>query len=124
MSLKMELVSLGTGAGLVAIGVLGYLGSGANSPTALIPSFIGIPFLLVGILVMLKPGTRKHAMHAAAVVALLGLLGVGGRGLMNIAKLTPLQMVSFGGTAVLLIGFLVLAIRSFIEARRARESKE
>lgn len=122
--LKMETVSLVTGLGLVGVGLLGYFGSGGTSPTALIPSMIGLVFLVIAALVIVKPGTRKHAMHAAAMVALLGLLAVGGRGLVNFSKLTPLQMVSFGGTAVFLVVFLVLAIRSFIEARRAREKKD
>lgn len=122
--LKMETVSLVTGLGLVGVGLLGFFGSGGSSPTALIPSMIGLVFLVIAALVILKPGTRKHAMHAAAMVALLGLLAVGGRGLANFSKLTPLQMVSFGGTAVFLVVFLVLAIRSFIEARRAREKND
>ena len=124
LSVKMETVSLVTGLGLVGVGLLGYFGSGMSSPTALIPSMIGLVFLVIAGLVILKPATRKHAMHAAAVVALLGLLAVGGRGLVNLNKLTPLQMVSFGGTAVFLVAFLVLAVRSFIEARKSRESKE
>jgi peptidoglycan/LPS O-acetylase OafA/YrhL len=122
--IKMENVALLAGGLLVAIGFAGYSISDVKSMTAFIPSGIGLIFLAVGIVVILKPGTRKHAMHVAAMVALLGLLAVGGRGLMGLSSMNLAKGISFGGSVVVLLAFLVLAIRSFIEARRARENSD
>jgi hypothetical protein len=122
--IKMENVALLAGGLLVAIGFAGYAISDVKSMTAFIPSGIGLIFLAVGIVVILKPGTRKHAMHVAAMVALLGLLAVGGRGLMGLSSMNLAKGISFGGSVVVLVAFLVLAIRSFIEARRARENSD
>ncbi len=118
---KMENVALLVGAILVAIGVGGYATAEVKSPTALIPAAIGVVFLIVGVLVTAKPATRKHSMHVAAMVALLGILAVGGRGVMSLSNMNLAKGISFGGTTLVLVVFLVLAIQSFIEVRRERE---
>jgi hypothetical protein len=60
-------------------------------------------------------------MHVAAMVALLGILAVGGRGVMSLSNMNLAKAISFGGTTLVLVVFLVLAIQSFIEVRRERE---
>jgi fucose 4-O-acetylase-like acetyltransferase len=106
---------------LVAMGFIGYLVTGATSPTALIPSLVGL--LLFGCLAVARV---RHAlgMHLALAVALLGALGA----LPNVARIGQLA----GGTAerpaavvvstlmfLVLLGYLVAGIRSFVTARRA-----
>lgn len=118
---KMENVALLVGAILVAIGVGGYATAEVKSLTALIPAAIGVVFLIVGALVTAIPATRKHSMHVAAMVALLGILAVGGRGVMSLSNMNLAKAISFGGTTLVLVVFLVLAIQSFIEVRRERE---
>ena len=113
---------------LILLGAGAYVGSGMASVTALIPSFFGVAFLVCGALAF-KQGLRKHVMHVAALLALLGIGGAG----MGFAKLPSL----FDGTAerpmaiivqcimsVLLVVYLVLCIRSFINARKARQAQE
>jgi hypothetical protein len=62
-------------------------------------------------------------MHAAAAVGLLGFLGGAGKLIAGLAKGNPsgLAVFSQAGMAVLCALFVVLAVRSFIAARRARE---
>ena len=55
------------------------------------------------------------------MVALLGILAVGGRGVMSLSNMNLAKAISFGGTILVLVVFLVLAIQSFIEVRRERE---
>jgi hypothetical protein len=68
---------------------------------------------------------RKHAMHAAVLVALLGFLG-SVRGLAQLGALfdgtaaRPAAVIAQTVMAVLTLGYIVLAVRSFVQARRAR----
>lgn len=110
------------GAALIVLGIAAYAGSGADSPTALIPSALGLVLLVLGVLAN-KESRRRHAMHAAMLVALLGILGT----TMTLAELPslirgeaerPLAVIVSAVTAVVLLVYLVVGIRSFIAARR------
>ena len=110
---------------LVAVGVWGYLASGGQAPTALIPAGFGV---LLGICaaVARNPNARKHAMHAAVVLALVCFAGAF-PGLLKLPALLsgepvtrPLGVVARSITALLCLGYMVVAIRSFIHARRQR----
>ena len=61
---------------LIVLGLVAYFGLSGDtkSVTALIPAFAGVLFALVGV-VALKPGLRKHAMHASMLLAVLGIAG-------------------------------------------------
>src|SRR5262249_27803182 len=50
------------------------LGAQHQSPTALIPAFVGVPLMLLGWLTLAKPNLRMHLMHAAVTLTLLGFL--------------------------------------------------
>lgn len=115
------------GAILTLAGVVGYAITGAESITALIPSFVGVLILIAGVLAR-NVRFRRHSIHAALVVALLGMLG----SLRNVAGIGDV----FAGTAerpaaiilstlmfVVLLGYLVLGVRSFIRARRDRQGE-
>lgn len=110
---------------LIVLGVGLYLGTGRESVTALIPAFAGIA---LGICAWIGRAekARRHAMHAAAVLALLGFGGsVGGlpalfRLLGGEAIDRPEAAWGRSGMAILCLVYLVFAIRSFIQARRAR----
>nr|WP_216843768.1 hypothetical protein [Phytoactinopolyspora alkaliphila] len=117
-------MTLVVGGLLTLAGIIAYVATDAASMTALIPSAVGILIAICGFLALKEP-LRKHALHAAMVVALLGALG----SLMNVAKIGDL----IDGTAerpgaiivsiimlVVLVGYLVLGMRSFRNARRQR----
>lgn len=116
------------GALLCVLGFISYAmgaqaGNAVRSPTALIPAGFGAILLLLGFGALIKPGARKHFMHAAAAVALLGALGgfgmfaarVGTRGF----TLATGSMLTMGILSAILV---VLCVRSFMTARRAREA--
>jgi hypothetical protein len=114
------------GAALIALGVIGYLapemlGQFENvSPTALIPAGLGAVMLLCGFIALIKPGSRKHAMHTAALVGVLGVAG----GFMPLSRsefnfqkasaVSGLLMVSLSAL------FVLLCVKSFIDARKSR----
>jgi hypothetical protein len=119
----MPAVAIVCGLLLIAIGVVGYTASEAANPvTALIPAGWGILLAIPGAIAQAKPGLRKHMMHAAAGLGLVGLLMAGGRLAMVLAKGggTTLGIASLGAMALICGVFLVLCIKSFVDARRAR----
>ena len=109
---------------LVLTGIGGFAAFG--SPTALIPVAFGVLLGACG-LVGRKESLRKHAMHAAAAVALLGFLP-SVPGLLGIPDLLageaarPAAVVLRSAMALLCLAFLVVAVRSFVAARRSRPS--
>ena len=120
--MSMPKITLVVGVLLVVQGVGFYVGTSSKSITALIPTFVGLPILVLGILAM-KESARKHAMHLAAALAMLGFLAAVGR--MASAGLS----ISPAGISVLILAlltgvFLLLCIKSFIDARRRRGESE
>ncbi|MBC8869868.1 MAG: hypothetical protein H8E44_10640 [Planctomycetes bacterium] len=92
------------------------------SLTALIPAFVGIPILILGV-VALKDAYRKHAMHVVSVLALLGLLAPVLRLVMQLsrgAEIGPTVLASLVLMAILCAGLFLSCLKSFIDARRAR----
>ena len=112
---------------LIALGVGLWLGTGRESMTALIPAFLGLGFGIAAA-VASTPKRRMHAMHGAALLALAGIAG-GAMGVPSLIKHLGGEAVerpaaAWGRSvlAVLCLVYLVLAVRSFIQARRARTS--
>ena len=109
------------GLALTVVGLVGYVGTGRTSLTALIPAFIGVAFLLLAMIAR-NEAARKHAMHAGMVVALVGLVATSSRllpALVSGATGRPAfwqQLV----TALVLAWFLGKGIKSFRDARLAR----
>jgi hypothetical protein len=121
----MAKLTIGVGVVLVLLGVVGYFGTGRQSWTALIPALFGIAFLVVGG-IALNPDRRKHAMHAAAALGVLGLAGsIPGvikavRWLGGNEPARPAAVISQTIMALVTLAFIVMCVRSFIAARRAR----
>ena len=106
---------------LIVLGGWGYTQSATRSPMALIPAVLGVLFLALGVAAG-RDEWRKHAMHGAAALALVGILG--GLGPMMMARTHPefpsAMVRSTGAMSLMCAVFLVLCVRSFIAARRAR----
>lgn len=129
----MPTVSVTFGAVLTALGLVAYfnpepLGVGkdgkpadAGHPSSLAPAGVGVLLVLAGVVAMAAPGSRKHAMHAAAAVGLLGTVG----GLVPVVlrggRIEEVAVKVGFGMALLSAIFLALCVSSFIRARRARE---
>lgn len=112
---------------LILLGLIAYFGLSSESITALIPTFFGVPFLILGFLGQ-KENLRKHAMHAAAALAVIGFLGtargltrfismLGGAGVERSEAVTVQAIMS-----VLCLLFVILAVKSFIDARKAQKT--
>jgi len=108
---------------LILIGIVGYcygLMTGHASPTALIPAAFGLLLAILGSIAKSNEGIRKHLMHAAVLIALLGFLMTAGRLLMKLSELTfGAALLSQVSMAILCLIFVILAVRSFIAARRS-----
>jgi hypothetical protein len=110
---------------LIVLGVAGYTGSGGASVTALIPAIFGVVLAILGAIAR-NEGLRKHAMHGAVLVGLLGFLG-SASGLLKLPALLsggevarPTAVIAQSVMAILMLLFVGLCVRSFINARVRR----
>ena len=122
----MPSTSIACGTLLVLIGILGYVNSVMTehpSYTALIPAGVGIVLVLLGIFARKSEGLRKHLMHAAVLIALLGFIASAGRLVSKMSELTyNAAVVSQVSMALVCLLFVILAIKSFADARRRNET--
>ena len=122
----MPTTTIALGAALTVLGIGSYVLTNAVSLTALIPAAFGLVLIATGVIAQ-NDRMRMHAMHAAVVVALLGFLG-SFRGLLGIGKVLdgtavrPAAIVAQTIMALLTLVYIVVAVRSFIQARRARRA--
>lgn len=106
----------------VLLGVGAYLGTGMESKTALIPAIFGVLMAGAGALSLKH---LKHGGHAAALIALLGFLGTS-KSLWRIGELyhgtleRPTAVMVQAAFAILCFALIVLCVKSFIDARKAR----
>lgn len=116
-------IAILNGAMLSAWGVIAYFIQSSNSPsiTALIPAFMGMPMLLLGLLSESNTSNRHHYMHACMIVALAMALG-GARVVTGFGGMSWLAIVSHLLLLQVGISFTIVGIRSFRYARLQRES--
>lgn len=121
----MAKLSIVFGLILIILGLISYFGISSESVTALIPTFLGIPVLILGFLA-LKEKYLKHSMHATAVLMLLGFGGTV-LGLIKFFRMLggevferPSAITIQAIMALLCLIFLISAIKSFIDARKKR----
>ena len=124
----MPSTSIACGALLIFIGVIGYvygMMDGKASITALIPAIFGLLLVVFGAISRTKENLRKHLMHGALLVALIGFLAT----VSSFAKIPallagtadrPAAVVAQLATALVCLIFVILGIKSFIDARRNR----
>lgn len=114
---------------LIVLGLVGYYGTGAIHSTALIPAWFGVALAFFGLLAISpSESRRKLFMHINVTIGLLAFIGgavEAVRGYVSaihaghqpdmIALASKLTM-----TGLMLI-YVILCVRSFIETRRARK---
>lgn len=123
----MAKVTLVFAALLVALGLAGYLGTGSQHPTALIPAWFGVALGVFGFLAISpSESRRKLFMHVNVTIGLLGFLGgaveaIRGYVHAKSAGLEPDQIALASKTTMagLMLLYVVLCVRSFIAARRS-----
>lgn len=123
---------------LIVLGIIGYgygIYSGNASPTALIPAIFGLILMVLGHLSNAKENLRKHLMHVAVLVGLVGFIIPLWRLISKVVinSVSDINgssgMGAFGGSfnfatfmllamALLCLAFVVLCVKSFIDARR------
>ena len=114
---------------LIGLGLIGYYAPGTFgqydkvSMTSLIPAWIGGVLVGCGLLVLAKPATRKHAMHLAALAGVIGFAG----GFMplfrsnfNFSKASAVSGLLLSALSLL---FVLLCVKSFRDARKARQAQ-
>ena len=113
---------------LIVLGVAFFVATGRYAPTALIPAFFGVVLGILGILANTENNKRRMLfMHIAVTIGLLGFLFPGFRAAGDIIKLlrnqTVLAQIAMWeelAMAVICLIFVLVCVRSFIAARRAR----
>ena len=112
---------------LILIGIIGYVFSimdGNTSLTALIPAAFGLLLAIFGFIAKSNEGLRRHLMHAAVIVGLLGFLIPAGRILSKISDIkVSLAVFSQAAMALICLVFVILSIKSFIDARKNRATE-
>ena len=123
---KMSSATIVFGFAYLILGISGFVLTGSVHKTALIPCVFGVLFLVFGLLGR-KESLRKHVMHVAVLIALLAFLGTA-RALTYLPELfngtaeKPAAIITQSLNAGFSILYIILAVRSFIQARRARLS--
>lgn len=133
----MRATTITTGIICILLGVglsIGAHRHGSNWATAAIPAYVGLLWLIGG-LVSTTVKARMIVSHVLVVLALL-LVGMGlGMGLPKLIKyhngtlppdaaVRPLAWWGQCTLGIIMLAFLVLAIQSFIKARRWRKQNE
>jgi hypothetical protein len=125
----MAKVTLVFGALLVAVGLVGYLGTGSMHPTALIPAWFGLALGVFGFLAI-SPSEkrRKLFMHVNVTIGLVGLIGAIASAMHEYGHARSLGITPDGKAlaaqltmAGLLLIYVNLCVRSFLNARRSRQ---
>ena len=123
----MAKVTIGLGVLLCLVALTGFVASGSSHPTALIPAAIGILFLVFGVLAnSVDPKKRMLWMHVAVTVSLLCFLGTI-KADVEVFRMAhgliaehPIAVEEKAAMSLLCLLFVLLCVRSFITARRAR----
>ena len=120
----MPKTALWSGRLLILVGIIGYaygLYIGAASLTAFIPAAFGVVLMALGYMAGSVESMRKHLMHLAVIIGLLGFLAaLGGLFRKGVPETIGAGAVSQIAMAMICLVFVVLAVRSFISARRDR----
>jgi hypothetical protein len=123
----MSKLTIALGVVLIIIAVIGFVATGSQHPTALIPAGAGVVFLILGALANSPdPKRRMLWMHIAVTVALLLFLGsipadIDVFRLGHGATLAhPAAVEEKAAMSLMCLLFVLFCIRSFINARRQR----
>ena len=121
----MPTTTIVTGVLLIVLGLVGFVGTGSEHPTALIPAGFGIALAICGFLAK-APERKKLFMHIAVTLGLLGFIGTV-MGLVIVVRMAageaiarPEAAESQAVMAFITLIFVAICVNSFIKARRAR----
>lgn len=123
----MAKITITIGLLLILLGFIGYEAPSVHSLTALIPAAFGAVLLVLGFLAR-TPVQKKRMiiMHIAVTVGLIGFLGTV-MGIYEFIRMelghavsNPVMVQDRALMSLIMLCYVLLCVRSFIEARRAR----
>jgi multisubunit Na+/H+ antiporter MnhF subunit len=123
----MAKITISFGVILILLGIFGFVATGSHAPTALIPAYVGILLGILGILASTNDAKKRMLfMHIAVTLGLLGFLGTA-KSLYDYLQLLqgrqfphPAAVEEKAAMAGLMLVYVILCVRSFVAARRAR----
>ena len=123
----MAKLTIGFGILLILLGIIGFVGTGSAHPTALIPTGIGLLFVLFGFMATTEDSKKRMLwMHISVTVALLVFLGMIPAAIDTIRLSRgvefphPAAVVEKGALALFSLLYVLFCVRSFLAARRRR----
>ena len=87
----------------------------------MIPAFMGLPLVMMGVLSKFNEANRHHYMHVSMVVALIMLLAGGWRMVKNFSEMSNLGLISHMLLVLVGASFIFAGVKSFRHARLVRE---
>jgi hypothetical protein len=120
----MPSTAIACGILLILIGIIGYVYgmlNGNASLTALIPAAFGLLLAILGAAARAKENLRMHLMHVAVLLGLIGFVIPAWRILSKLGEITlSAAFLSQAAMALVCLIFVILCVKSFIDARRSR----
>ena len=123
----MAKLTIAFGILLVLLGAFGYIYTGSEHPTALIPAGIGLLFVLFGVMATTDNSKKRMLwMHISVTVALLVFLGMIPAAI-DVVRLAhgvsfpyPAAVEEKAALGLFSMIYVLFCVRSFITARRSR----
>ena len=120
----MPSTAIMSGVLLILVGFAGFgfsILDGSNAPTALIPAAFGLLLVIFGLIAKSKENLRMHLMHAAVLVGLAGFIIPLTRLIPHLSDIkVSLAVLSQVAMSLICLVFVILCVKSFIDARRNR----
>jgi hypothetical protein len=116
----MTKLSITIGGLMSLMGLISWTAAGFESPTSLIPLFIGAPIALFGWLTEKQPERRKIYMHIAVGLAIVGFLASASR-IPSLGEFGSNKSVSIWSMCILCFILIGAFVQSFLKARTAKE---
>lgn len=121
----MAKLTIGFGVVLILLGAWGFIGTGSQHPTALIPAYFGLALFWAGVMANSPDAKRRMLwMHIAVTVGLLGFIGAAVQAIREYVGAHggplahPAAVEAQAAMAGICLVFVLLCVRSFIAARR------
>jgi fucose 4-O-acetylase-like acetyltransferase len=123
----MAKLTIAFGILLILLGLTGFVSTGSAHPTSLIPSVIGLLFVLFGVMANTEDSKKRMLwMHISVTIALLVFLGMIPAAI-DTLKLArgavfphPIAVEEKGALCLFSLIYVLFCVRSFISARRSR----
>jgi hypothetical protein len=113
---------------LIVLGLVSYFGTGSQHPTSLIPTWFGLALGVFGFLAMSpSESRRKLFMHINVTIGLIGFIGAAWRAISSYSAASSkgiepnhIALAAQGAMAGLLLVYVLMCVKSFIDVRRNR----